>query len=183
MNTRRMTNFLTEDPKEDVHADSYEDFVDWYQKSVAMPRGSMRPRFYLNLFSKPAEEVKAENLFEDELRTPSPANSHNLFDEEQGTPLALLVEKVTQPLSPMEAISIDLVTPLPSPKKWLNKDRDSLKFARENVRKKVTQSFTSLNLMLNGELARSKKYYKLWVQERNRREKAEARLRELLNNK
>ena len=161
-----MTKFLTEDTKEDIHADSYEDFVNWYTKSVAMPRGSIRPRFHLNLFSKPAEDIKTEmvvsqNLSEDEPRTPSPANSHNLFDEEQGTPLALLVEKVTQPLSPMEAISIDLVTPLPSPKKWLNKHRDSLKFARENVRKKVTQSFTSLNLMLNGELAPSKKYYKL----------------------
>ena len=220
--------------KEDMHADSYEDFVDWYQKSVAMPRGSIRPRFYLNLFSKPAEDIKSEmvvshnlfddelgtsspansqNLFEDEPGTPSPANSQNLFEDEPVTPLALLVEKVTQPLSPvvkqspmlidlspssqlpaytylfeqeecspMEPIAIDLVTPPQSPKKWLNKHRQSIKVAHENARKKATQTFTSLNLIVNRELARSKKYYNLWVQERKLRDQAEARLSEFTAN-
>jgi len=209
-----MARFSINDPKEDIHADSYEDFVEWYKSSIAMPRGSIRPRFYLNLFSKPAEDIKSEMVVSqnDEPGTPSPANSQNLFEDDPGTPLALLVEKVTQPLSPvvkqspmlidlstssqlpaytylfdqedcspMEPI-IDLVTPPQSPKKWLNKHRKSIKVAHENARKKLTQTFTSLNMMVNRELARSKKYYNLWVQERKLRDKAEARLSEFTAN-
>ena len=83
--------------------------------------------------------------------------------------------------SPVEPI-IDLVMPPHSPKKWLNKHRKSIKVAHENARKKATQTFTSLNMMVNRELARSKKYYNLWVQERKLRDKAEARLSEFTAN-
>ena len=119
-----MTKFLTtKDPNEVIDADAYEDFKNKYMKnSVLLPSGMIVPRHYLNIFAKPAEEFKEICLQTQESTksemSPSPANSQNLFDEEPGTPLTLLVEKVTQPLSPVVIQSpmiIDLSTPSPLP--------------------------------------------------------------------
>ena len=218
-----MARFLTKEPKEVIDADAFEDFKNKYLKnSVLLPCGKIVPRHYLNVFAKPAEDYKEICLQTQESSksemSPSPANSHNLFDDEPRTPLTILVEKVTQPLSPVikqspmiidlstpspspaytyifdddqmvtqpqspvETDTIDLVTPPPSPKKWLNKHRQSIKMAQSNSKKKYTEAFTSLSLQMNRELARSKKYYKLWVQERKLRDKAEARLSEFTAN-
>ena len=118
MNTSRMTKFLTiKDPNEVIDANAYEDFKNKYMKnSVLLPCGTIVQRHYLNIFAKPAEDFKEICLQTQEPTKSemslSPANAQNLFDDEPGTPLALLVEKVTQPLSP---IIIDLMTPSPLP--------------------------------------------------------------------